>query len=1054
MAAKKIILFEVEIQGSKEIIQTREELTKAIKATNDELKNAKFGTDEYLKLSKTLAQLQSHQKDATDAQRLLRNEFEVAGSNGTKTYRAMNAELGNLRAAFRELTKAERDGEIGAEVVKKIQLLDKELKDIDASIGNFQRNVGNYEGAFEKGFAPIRGMLQNSVPGFAQLDNAVSLVRDGIDQVGQAATRSTKLLTGAFIGFQVASMILEGVKAIQEFSKETNLLRGNIGRLSKESEQAVRNSTSSVMAIVETFGADQEEALQAANAIAKNYGVTFEQALAKIESGFLAGANANGKWLDAIIEMAPKAKGAGASLDQFTVALAESGRAGLQEEEMIEGVIKRSNEFSGTLDDLIDKTDALTQKQIAQLAADKELAEAKVELSESLTKVTGASGTFFTQLETVGIKTVTMLTDAVSGLWNLFSEDRMGIVGTAIKDFIIGPIGTAYDAIRKLTGALTGGDAANEQARKDSQDIFKTNAPTFGPLANTGKGNQALTIAQQIAGKQAKEDAKRAAEERRKMQQDANAAEARYYEERIALLNELSSRLAQAGIDAIQDQTAREIAEENNRFARVGEELAQLSREQEAAQLEARLKLVEAYGPNSSRVREFDQRALADIQARREQAQQIEQQELQTHLRALEAIRADAIRRDSELQLRQIQSGLEAIRQGYAIQANADAIGLEQAINQTLQSSLGTNEKNELIIKLKMEAEKSSIQQQVLQVDEEIKKTISDLDSATNLSTEGFNELNTQLDALNLKRAQLERQYTEIVISEEQKRRASRANEMQAGLQNSQQILQIFDTIGRAFYEAEIGKIQEREDANAESIARIEKQLQSATGTQKVELEKQLANEKANAEKIAKEKERIEKEEGQRAKAFAIAQSIISTALAVVRALATPPAPNIFAASLAGGLGLAQTAVIAAQPAAEGGRIGTVPEQDNGLIVTAQNIPQLSNGDNVLATLKRGEVVLNRKQQAMLGGAPTFRAMRVPGFAEGGAAGSPISAPDLSGITSAERLKQLEANQDLLIGYTKATNERIDRIQTFVVSEDVQTDLSEGNRLKTLATLG
>jgi len=43
-----------------------------------------------------------------------------------------------------------------------------------------------------------------------------------------------------------------------------------------------------------------------------------------------------------------------------------------------------------------------------------------------------------------------------------------------------------------------------------------------------------------------------------------------------------------------------------------------------------------------------------------------------------------------------------------------------------------------------------------------------------------------------------------------------------------------------------------------------------------------------------------------------------------------------------------------------------------------------SNGDNLLATVKTGEVILNRDQQARLGGDRTFARLGVPGFASGG----------------------------------------------------------------------
>lgn len=74
------------------------------------------------------------------------------------------------------------------------------------------------------------------------------------------------------------------------------------------------------------------------------------------------------------------------------------------------------------------------------------------------------------------------------------------------------------------------------------------------------------------------------------------------------------------------------------------------------------------------------------------------------------------------------------------------------------------------------------------------------------------------------------------------------------------------------------------------------------------------------------------------------------------------------------------------QKFAEGGRVLDLPQ---GRITQGSNIRTQPNGDSVLATLKPGEVVLNDQQQSALGGAPTFRAIGVPGFAQGGVVGLP-----------------------------------------------------------------
>jgi hypothetical protein len=63
---------------------------------------------------------------------------------------------------------------------------------------------------------------------------------------------------------------------------------------------------------------------------------------------------------------------------------------------------------------------------------------------------------------------------------------------------------------------------------------------------------------------------------------------------------------------------------------------------------------------------------------------------------------------------------------------------------------------------------------------------------------------------------------------------------------------------------------------------------------------------------------------------------------------------------------------------ASGGLSGT-------LITSKMGKPiRRSNGDNLLATVKTGEVILNQRQQNALGGSNTFRKIGVPGFANGG----------------------------------------------------------------------
>lgn len=139
-------------------------------------------------------------------------------------------------------------------------------------------------------------------------------------------------------------------------------------------------------------------------------------------------------------------------------------------------------------------------------------------------------------------------------------------------------------------------------------------------------------------------------------------------------------------------------------------------------------------------------------------------------------------------------------------------------------------------------------------------------------------------------------------------------------------------------------------------------------------------------------------------KAAAIAQATINTYLAATAALASgsklSPIAGILAASAAIATGLASVAKISgigvpstsikanrsetttSEPANT--TLNSIPPFARGGKVTNGIRIRRSNGDNVLATLKLGEVVLNRQQQTALGGDSTFRALGVPGFATGG----------------------------------------------------------------------
>jgi hypothetical protein len=123
---------------------------------------------------------------------------------------------------------------------------------------------------------------------------------------------------------------------------------------------------------------------------------------------------------------------------------------------------------------------------------------------------------------------------------------------------------------------------------------------------------------------------------------------------------------------------------------------------------------------------------------------------------------------------------------------------------------------------------------------------------------------------------------------------------------------------------------------------------------------------------------------------------------------------------------------------AGGGRHGRAPLSGT-LIREGHGMPiTRSNGDNRLATVKTGEVILNKRQQNALGGDATFRKIGVPGFASGGSTDGEIR----TASTSAQ--KSLDINQLATL---------INRIQPVLVLEEFEAKQSSRDQLNTKASV-
>lgn len=189
-----------------------------------EYSQSTMSLDEY---SSKMGELQRREQELKASiqqeEALLRNHAKVVVS-ASGSYYEMNAAMLELEKRFKSLDKAEREGAVGQGMLSDIERLNKELKEIDAQMGHYQRNVGNYASGWDGlGFSvqqiarelPSLAMGWNTF--FLAISNNLPMLTDEIKKArveyeaakkaGQTATPVWRQLLTSLLNWQTALVV-------------------------------------------------------------------------------------------------------------------------------------------------------------------------------------------------------------------------------------------------------------------------------------------------------------------------------------------------------------------------------------------------------------------------------------------------------------------------------------------------------------------------------------------------------------------------------------------------------------------------------------------------------------------------------------------------------------------------------------------------------------------------------------------------------------------------------------------------------------------------------
>jgi hypothetical protein len=570
--------------------------------------------------------------------------------------------------------------------------------------------------------------------------------------------------------------------------------------------------------------------------------------------------------------------------------------------------------------------------------------------------------------------------------------------------------------------------------------------------------------ANDAAIKSAQDAAAKLKADREKFQQD----EIKQARQRSALLADLSAKAIEERIKNIKDGFQKELAQINNNFEKQKAGLQKQYDDLVIAAQEREAELVKTFGKNAAEVVKVQKENAIQLQAIA-QAQatiliQFEQQKNDAILKLNEK------RRMSEVQKAQEQ--VEKLKEFRDMALRSELEYIEQAgefrelKNQETLNKLLIQEtdakKREEIIRLAAEQETidkiANIRNQIQALNDAEAQLLDENGKLkVGIAQEEYNAILLARQKLFTDLSAEEKKQTDDVAKNAEEQRKLKfkqfndiADQFKQGLDILSQFFDAANERQQAAFDADIERSQLRQES-------LQAEIDNSIGLRRRFFQEQLNAEVSNLQAIEKAKEEARKRDAKRQKAVAIIQATINGALAVTNILATTPKADFGIASailiaLAVATTAAQIATIAAQPLARGGVVGLGDEivqfASGGRVTSRGNIKPLSNGDNVLATLKTGEVVLNQDQQRRIGYS-TLKAARIPNFAMGGVVGPPSGFLQDSLNRAGEEQNRFKVMQDLVM----ETQGRIDRLQViYTASTDDDVEKGRGERKEIRAT--
>lgn len=816
-----------------------------------------------------------HRESLRELLNILTNETKMINS-ANDSYQEQSLQLERLRKAYRMLSTEAANSKLGVELQKNIAALDTQVKSVDKSLGQHQRNVGNYVSTWD-GMGNAINQLTREFPafsvslqtGFLAISNNIPIL---VDQISRIRKENAALREEGLKGVPVWKQIAKSAFSLNTLLSVGITLLTVYGKDIFEWGKNLLSSSSSAKAA--------SEAQRDLNSSTGDYAKALKNSTSSYGENIVTLRNLQAEW-----------NNLGGNLNKQKQFIIDNA----SEFKKLDVSVTDVNDAESLL---VDNTEAFINAMSlrAQAAAAQKLAQEKY--TEALQKEIEAENrrknpTFWDRFDLTKV-----LDPTAQSL--LFLTDRFEVFYNT-SDEALAKAGKAADSIEK----------EGKEAEK-AGNIYLNAMLKLREEENKILGNSDIQLySNEEKLKRQQEQIEREAKRREKLEMEA---ERNIQEARLNVMDEgyKKDRLL------LEQSFQKRIDDVKTKGVRVNEQI-------EAIEAERSKKLAEFDRKIS------EQRANEEAQNRLAIAEKGSLQELDARLDILqlqkdkELREADKTGQDRALIEEKYLKQIETLYNDYgkrlmSTEQSQNEILLSQRqieINEELNALTKQYEQG-IIKKKEYEKQKSDLEHQYAM--ESLQSQLSILESNLYLF-EGDERLEKEKEIARL-RVQLSKETSDKIIEDAKREEEERKKVEQAKKRLIQESISAIISIGNSLFQRQIDNVdaeieanQEEYDAKVETIdALAEKDIIT---TEEAESRKRAAEEETSRKnkELEKKKAELQTRQAKFQKAMDIAQTIAATAQAIMVAYkdAGPIAGAIFAAMIAA-TGAVQLATILAQP--------------------------------------------------------------------------------------------------------------------------------------------